>query len=178
MIYGYARISTKGQCLDRQLDALNEYGVDKIFTEVISGSKKQRPVLNKLFSQIKKGDTLVVKDLSRLVRSVKHLIEYLEFFEKEGINFISIEENIDCSTATGRLLINVLSAVNQFEIEVKSECVKEGLRATKKRGTKLGRKAVERESVLKAQEMVKNGISVSEACRMVGIGRTTYYKYI
>jgi len=88
MKFGYARVSTEEQNLDRQLDILEKYGIDKLFNEKITGTKKNRPELDRMLSEIKKGDIIVVESLSRLGRSTKNLIELMENFNEKGINLV------------------------------------------------------------------------------------------
>ena len=101
MIYGYARVSTCDQNLDRQLDMLNRYGVDQLFTEKMSGTKRERPELNKLIQSLKEEDTVVVESLSRLGRSTKNLIELVELFQERGVHLVSLKESVDTSTPSG-----------------------------------------------------------------------------
>lgn len=100
-IFGYARVSTEQQNLDRQLDALRKYGVDVIYNEKMTGTKRDRPELAKLLDRIAKGDTVVIESMSRLGRSTKDLIELTELSGQKGVHLVSIEEKIDTSTSTG-----------------------------------------------------------------------------
>lgn len=178
MKYGYARVSTEKQCLDRQLDMLNDNGVDKIFTEKMTGTKRNRPALNEMLSILCDGDVVIIESLSRLARSTKDLLELIEIIDGKGATLKSLKEEIDCKSATGKLLITLLSAINQFERDITSQRTKEALESKRRRGVKIGKDAIDMELVNKCHDLVADGISVSEACRMVGIGRTTYYKYI
>lgn len=94
-VFGYARVSTEQQNLDRQIDALQKYGVDMIFNEKMTGTKRNRPELSKLLDRMTEGDTVVVESLSRLGRSTKDLIELTELFQNKGVNLISLKESID-----------------------------------------------------------------------------------
>ena len=91
-IFGYTRVSTEQQNLDRQLDALNKYGVDIIFNEKMTGTKRNRPELSKMLDRLTEGDTVVVESLSRLGRSTKDLIELVDLFEKKKVHFVSLKE--------------------------------------------------------------------------------------
>ena len=101
-ILGYARVSTKAQNLDRQLDALKEYGADIIYNEKMTGTRKDRPELAKLIDRMTEGDTVVIESLSRLGRSTKDLIELTELFQKKGVHLVSLKENIDTGTPAGK----------------------------------------------------------------------------
>ena len=103
-IYGYARVSTEQQNLDRQIDALTGYGVDRLYNEKMTGIRKDRPELRKMLESLTEGDTVVVESLSRLGRSTRDLLELTELFEKKGVHLISLKERIDTSSSTGRLL--------------------------------------------------------------------------
>ena len=104
--YGYARVSTEQQNLDRQIDALTGYGVDRLYNEKMTGTRKDRPELRKMLESLTEGDTVVVESLSRLGRSTRDLLELTELFEKKGVHLISLKERIDTSSSTGRLLFN------------------------------------------------------------------------
>ena len=127
MKYGYARVSTEGQDLERQMFKLKEYGIEEenIFFEKMSGMKKDRPVLKELMAQVKSGDVVVVESLSRLARSTQDLWNFIQYFLDNGIVFVSLKESVDLSTATGKLLFTVLSGLVQFERDLTSERTKE-----------------------------------------------------
>ena len=117
-IIGYARVSTSHQKFDSQLEALNNYGVDKIYTECESGRIKDRKVLNKLLKKLKQGDTIVIYKLDRLARGTQHMLKMLELFQKKGVNFVSISNQIDTSTPMGKLIFTIMSAFAEMEAEV------------------------------------------------------------
>lgn len=104
MRLGYARVSTESQNLDRQIDALNQYGVDEIYTEKMTGTKAHRPELDKVRLRARAGDVIVVESLSRLGRSTKDLLNLLDDFEKKDIQLVSLKEDIDTATPTGKLM--------------------------------------------------------------------------
>ena len=118
-VFGYARVSTEQQNLDRQIDALQKYGVDMIFNEKMTGTKRNRPELSKLLDRMTEGDTIVVESLSRLGRSTKDLIELTELFQNKGVNLVSLKESIDTNTSTGKLLFTLMSSIAQFERDTK-----------------------------------------------------------
>ena len=117
-VFGYARVSTEQQNLDRQLDALKKYECDIIFNEKMTSTKKERPELSKMIDRMTEGDTVVIESLSRLGRSTKDLIELTELFQGKGVHLVSLKEAIDTSTSTGKLLFTLMSAIAQFERDV------------------------------------------------------------
>lgn len=139
MIYGYARVSTIEQNLDLQIDALKEAGCQNIFFEKVSANMI-RPELSKLISNIEKGDTVIVWKLDRLGRSLRHLIDLVKKFDDLQVKFISLNDSIDTSTATGRLIFNIFASLAEFEREIIKERTFAGLAAARARGIIGGRK--------------------------------------
>ena len=177
MIFGYARVSTDNQSLDRQIDALNAYGVDELLTEKMTGTKRSRPELDRLLDKLRNGDTVVIESLSRLGRSTKDLLALVEHFEKQGVVLISLKENIDISTPTGKLLVTVLSALCQFERDLTVQRTNEGLTAARARGRKGGRPPKDAKTVEKALKLYKAQThSVAEICELCGLAQGTLYK--
>lgn len=175
--YGYARVSTLDQNLDRQLDMLRRYGVDKLFTEKMSGTKRERPELNKLIQSLMEGDTVVVESLSRLGRSTKNLIELVELFQERGIHLVSLKESVDTSTPSGKLLFTLMSAIAQFERDTIAERTNEGLRAARARGHVGGRPRADQQKVQQAISLYRTQqYTVSEIQDMTGIARSTLYR--
>ena len=109
MLFGYCRVSTEQQYLERELDLLKKFDCVEILTEKMIGTKSDRPVLNLLKEKNEKGDIVVVESLTRLGRSTKDLIELVEYFNSFGVNLISLKENLDSTTATGKAMIGMLS---------------------------------------------------------------------
>lgn len=139
MIIGYARVSTDGQNLEAQTDALTEAGADKLFADKISGSKRERPELDKMLDQLRDGDVVTVTKYDRLARSLKDLLEIVETIRERGAGFRSLAEDIDTTTPAGRLVFHVFASIAQFERERISERTKEGLASARKRGRIGGR---------------------------------------
>ena len=176
-IFGYARVSTEQQNLDRQIDALQQYGVDIIFNEKMTGTKRNRPELSKLLDRMTEGDTIVVESLSRLGRSTKDLLELTELFQSRGVNFVSLKESIDTHTPTGKLLFTLMSALAQFERDTIADRAKEGLQATRARGRTGGRPKANAEKVRKALKLYHTGqYSIREIEEMTGVKKSTLYR--
>ncbi len=142
MVIGYARVSTIEQNLDRQIDALRENGAERIFQEKFTGTKVNRPELETMLMTLRPGDKLIVTEFSRLSRSTKDLIDLVEKLQKMGVELVSIKENLDTTTATGKMMLTMLSALSQFERDLIAERTAEGLKAARARGRKGGRPKV------------------------------------
>ena len=178
-VFGYARVSTEQQNLDRQLDMLQQYGVDHIYNEKMTGTKRNRPELEKLLERLTEGDTVVVESLSRLGRSTKDLIWLMETFNERGVNLVSLKESIDTTTSTGKLLFTLMSAIAQFERDVIADRTREGLAAARARGRKGGRPPVDREAVCKAVKLYRTKeYSLKEIEELTGVKRSTLYRKI
>jgi DNA invertase Pin-like site-specific DNA recombinase len=134
MLIGYARVSTLDQNPNLQTDALTAAGCEKIFIEKMSGTVAERPELNKLKEHLRKGDTLVVWRLDRLGRSLKDLIEWVNYLDSQGVAFKSIQEGFDTGTSGGRLVFHLFRALAEFERNLIKEQTVAGLMATRSRG--------------------------------------------
>ena len=183
-LIGYARVSTQEQDLNLQLDALEKAGCskDKIFVDKISGSKAERPGLEKCLAAIQPGDTLLVWRLDRLGRSMVHLISLIEDLRSKKIGFKSICDGaIDTTTASGELIFNIFSSLAQFERRLIQERTKAGLDAARARGRQGGRKKVEATNpkVMMAKNMHKDhGMSIENICKTLKISRASFYRYL
>ncbi len=180
MRIGYARVSTNDQSTDLQTDALAHAGCGKIFTEVASGAKADRPELAKVIDYLRKGDTLVVWKLDRLARSMSQLISTMNELEVRGIGFHSVTEAIDTSTSTGKFTFNIFAALAAFERELIRDRTHEGLRAAAARGRRGGRpRALTEEQKRMALAMLKvEDITAKQIAEQLGIGRSTLYRHI
>lgn len=175
--FGYARVSTEQQNLARQLDMLAQYGVDYIFNEKMTGTKRDRPELNKLLDRMMEGDTVVIESLSRLGRSTKDLIELVELFCERGVHLVSLKEQIDTSTPAGKLLFTLMSAVAQFECDVIAERTKEGLDAARARGHTGGRPRTNAQKVKQAVKLYHTKqYTVREIEELTGVKKATLYR--
>jgi DNA invertase Pin-like site-specific DNA recombinase len=181
MKLGYARVSTDDQDMLMQIEALKSSGVkeEHIYKEHVSGMKKDRPELKKLLDYAREGDEIVVFKLDRISRSLKHLEELVEEFEKRGIEFISVHEKIDTNSASGKLFFRMMGAIAEFERDIISERTKEQLAAKKKNGVKLGRPTVDEEKLEMAFALYESKrYSVKEITEKTGVSRTTFYDYL
>lgn len=179
LIYGYARVSTKPQETDRQIDALKAYNCNEIIQEKMTGTKASRPELNRLKDKVRPGDTVVVESWSRLGRSTKDLIEQVEWFSNNGVKLMSIKENFDTDTPQGRLIMTIFQAFSEFERDLIVQRVNEGLKSARARGRKGGRPPVKDKDIQTALKLYNSGLhSITEVCRLSGVAQTTLYRYI
>ncbi|QNE42002.1 recombinase family protein (plasmid) [Hymenobacter sp. NBH84] len=182
MIFGYARVSTADQQLHLQTDALQAYGCDEIAQEKVS-SVKERPALQHLLTRLRAGDTLVVWKLDRLGRSLKDLVTLVTGFQERGVQFISLQDHLDTTTAQGRLMFNLFASLAEFERDIIRERTKAGLTAARARGRQGGRpKGLSKEALSKAQAAktlyLQQDKTVAEIGQLLGVGRATIYRYI
>lgn len=179
MIFGYARVSTEDQSLNSQLDAFEKYGVDEVFSEKMTGTRKDRPQLERMLDKLRKGDKVVVFKLDRISRSTKHLIELAELFEAKGVEFVSIQDSIDTSTAMGRFFFRTMASIAELERDIIKDRTKAGLEAARARGRVGGRKAADRKKVEQALKLYDSNMhSITEITEMTGVSKTTLYKYL
>ncbi|MDP3533148.1 MAG: recombinase family protein [Alphaproteobacteria bacterium] len=183
-LIGYARVSTSGQELNLQIDALKKIGCEKknIFTDVVSGSKTDRPGLNECLETLQSGDTLVVWRLDRLGRSMSHLVSTIENLIAKKIGFKSISDgHIDTTTASGELIFNIFSSLAQFERRLIQERTKSGLEAARARGRVGGRKPISKynSKVLAAQKLHHDkSMPIENICKELQISKPTLYRYL
>lgn len=178
-IYGYARVSTEEQCLDRQVDQLRKIGIDEenIYKEKMSGTKSNRPKLKALISAVEEGDVVYIESLNRLGRSSADLISLMQTFNNMNVTLISLKENLDFSTAAGKMIAQFLAILAEFERNCIVERVNEGLAAARARGRVGGRPKTPDKIIDKALKMYDlHNLTVSEICRACGISRPTLYK--
>lgn len=180
MLIGYARVSTAEQNLDLQRDALKSAGVERIIEDAISGSRAERPGLQQLKQQLRTGDTLVVWRLDRLGRSLRDLIDWINYLDDHGVAFKSLQEAIDTSTSGGRLIFHMFGALAEFERDIIRERTQAGLEAARARGRKGGRPAAMslRQQRRALQLYQEKKLSVAEICKLIGVSRSTLYKYV
>lgn len=178
MKVGYARVSTSDQKLDLQTDALKEAGCTHIFSDIASGARTDRPELEKAIKFLRPGDTLVVWQLSRLGRSLQHLIEVVTGLSNNRISFMSLKENIDSSTAGGKLIFHIFGALSEFERELIRERTNAGLKAARARGRIGGRPSkLTKRQIRKAKELMKSSnLSINDIAKMFGVSRATLYR--
>ena len=181
MLIGYARVSTLDQNPELQVDALDEAGCKKIFTEKISGADKKRKQLQDALDYMREGDTLVIWKLSRLARSLTQIINTVKDLEDRKIGLKVLTQNIDTTTPEGRLFFHMNAAFDQFQREIIVENTKAGLKSARKNGRIGGRPTLMTDDkVRSAQSMLKdteNYPFISDIIKTLDIGRTTFYRH-
>jgi DNA invertase Pin-like site-specific DNA recombinase len=176
---GYARVSSIGQNLDSQIDALQKAGCGKIFSDKLTGSHMDRPGWDQLLEYASPGDTLVVSELSRMTRSLMDLLTTAKVLEQRQINVVSLRENIDTTTATGRCFLSMMGAIHQMERELRAERAAAGRSSAKARGKTGGRPKTDPEKLENARILYENsGKTAAEVCEIAGVGRRRFFSHI
>lgn len=176
--FGYARVSTEDQSLDLQRDALRQAGCEIVFEEKASGANAARPELERMMSQLRKGDCVFVWKLDRLGRSTRHLIELIEKLRDMDVDFISLQEKIDTTSPAGEMLFTIMAALAQFERSMIVERTKAGLKAARARGRVGGRpKLLSGKDLKTASALMDSGShSLAEIAERLGVSRSTLYR--
>ena len=177
MKYGYARISTIDQNADMQLKALQRAGCKKIFKDELSGATTKRPSLLRCIKTLQDGDTLIVWKLDRLARSLRDLVSMIEDFEKRGIHFRSLTEEINTTTPGGKLIFHIFAALAEFERGLIIERTREGMKAARARGVRSGPKPkLSPQQIDHARKLIDQGKRREEVADLFKVGRTTLYR--
>lgn len=177
MLIGYARVSTTDQDPQLQIDALRAAGVERMFTDQASGTATSRPEFDKMLGQLRLGDTLVVWRLDRLGRSMKHLLELADELERSEVGLRSLNEQLDTTTANGRLIFHVMAALAEFERGLLSERTQAGLHAARRKGRVGGRpKALTDAARRTAIDLRDQGKTVTEISDTLRVSRATIYR--
>lgn len=143
MKIAYVRVSTAEQNEARQVEALKKHGIDRWFIEKISGKNMERPELQKMLDVVQPGDTVFIHDFSRLARSTKDLLAIVENLQEKKVHLVSNKESLDTSTPTGKLMLTMIAAINEFERQNMLDRQREGIAIAKRNGVYKGRKKVE-----------------------------------
>jgi len=177
---GYVRVSTMDQNEARQLEAFKDLGLYKIFVEKISTKEVNRPMLRQMMEYVRSGDTIYIKDFSRLARSTKDLLNITEEMSKKGVKIISLKENLDTETPTGKLMLTLIGAIYEFERENTLERQREGIAIAKNQGKFKGRKEISKPSQWdEVYGLYRNRIITgTEAMHRLNLKRNTFYKFV
>jgi len=176
-LIGYARVSSVGQSLEVQLDKLQ--GCEKVFEEKKSAASGKRPRLEACLEYVREGDTLVITRLDRLARSTLHLCQVADELQRKGVHLQVIDQNIDTSDATGRLLFNMLGAIAQFETEIRAERQMDGIRKAKARGVQFGaQQKLTAEQIAELRQRRQQGELIRVLMKDYGISKATVYRHL
>lgn len=179
MRIAYVRVSTVEQCELRQIEAMQKYSIEKWFTEKVSAKDTNRPKLQELLEFAREGDIIHIHDFSRLARSTKDLLEIVELLHRKGVTLVSNKENIDTSTPTGKLMLTMIGAINEFERTNLLERQREGIAIAKRNGVYKGGKPKEVCSFSEHYaRYMSRSITKSALARELGISRPTLDKMI
>lgn len=181
MLVGYARVSTLDQKLDRQIDQLEKYGIDRrnIYFEKITGKKKERPKLNRMIAELVPGDIVIVADLTRISRSTRDLLDIVDKIKQKGAAIRSIKDTwLDTSSDNpyNDFLLTVMSGLSQLELDLTSQRTKEGLASAKTRGRIGGRPSKINEKSETVMLFLNSGYSIKRIEEETGISRSTIYR--
>ncbi len=177
---GYARVSSYGQALGVQLNKLEKAGCSKIFKEKKSGrSIQKRQQLEACLDYLREGDVLYICKLDRLARNVRDLKNIAGRLEEEGVGLHVLDQKIDTTTPTGRLMFNMLGVIAEFENDLRRERQLEGIERAKARGVKFGaKKKLTEDEIFQLQICIKEGKkSMSQIAQEFGISRASLYRY-
>lgn len=180
MEIGYARVSSSGQNIESQIEALQKAGCEKIFQEKMSGRQSDNRIeLQNALDYVREGDIFIVTRLDRCSRSVIDLHKILEILKSKKVEFKATEQDLDTSTSTGRLMIGLLSIISEFETDLRAERQSEGIKSAIKRGVKFGRSAKMNNShIEEAIKMQSEGMLNQDIANHFNVGRSTLLRYI
>lgn len=181
MVVQYIRVSTVEQNEARQVEALKKYNAEKTFLEKVSGKDTNRPQLQAMLEFVREGDIVVIHEFSRLARSTKDLLDIVETLNNKGVQLISNKENLDTSTATGKLMLTMIGAIAEFERQQLLERQREGIAIAKREGKYKGRqvKAIDEEVFNSNYEKYKaREINKGELAAALNVSRPTLDKLL
>ena len=176
----YIRVSTEEQNTESQKEILKKYNIDKPFEEKVSGKNTDRPKLKEMLDYIREGDTIYVKDFSRLARSTKDLLNILDYLENKKVHLVSDKEKLDTSTPAGKLMVTMLGAIYEFERANLLERQRDGIAIAKKEGKYKGRKRISKPSNWQDvySEWKTRKITAKKACEMLSLKPNTFYNFV
>jgi DNA invertase Pin-like site-specific DNA recombinase len=178
-VIGYARVSTEGQTLEQQVEKLVAAGAGKVFHDVMSGARDDRPGFEECLKYLREGDTLVIWRLDRLGRSMRHTVNTLGDLTERGITVRSLSDGIDTSTSAGRMIAGVLASLAEYERESIRERIMLKLAYSRSQGRVGGRRhKLDAEQVETARLMRDGGKTAAQICKTLGISRTTLWRYL
>ena len=179
MKVAYVRVSTIEQNEARQIEALTPYNIDKWFTEKVSGKNMDRPQLKAMLDYVREGDIVYIHDLSRIARSTRDLLKIVDYLQSKGVHLVSNKESIDTTTPTGKLMLTMIGAINEFERANLLERQREGIAIAKAQGKYTGRRQISiPDFATHYQRYISRQINKSQLAKELGISRPTLDKMI
>tara|TARA_R110002124_G_scaffold229799_2_gene394958 strand:- start:8261 stop:8815 length:555 start_codon:yes stop_codon:yes gene_type:complete len=178
-VYAYARVSTEDQNVEQQLATLSKHNPDYSVTEKFTGTTLDRPKFNKLISQLKSGDTLVVREVSRLGRKTSEVLNLAEELQSRGVSLV-IDNlgQLDLASQTGKLLFLMLSGLAEMERETMLERQRVGIERAKAEGRYKGKKPLDKAVINTATALIAQGMKKKDVAKQLKIGESTLYKYL
>jgi len=173
---GYARVSTTGQNLEVQLNALSDCEI--VFQEKCSGSNSEREELNRMLEFVRAGDIVKVTKLCRLARNTKHLLEVVDLLETKNISLQVLNLGIDTASPTGKLMVTLIGAIATFERQLLLERQAEGIALAKQKGKYKGRKPTARAKQVQVKELLAGGMSKAQVVKELGISLSSIYRLV
>lgn len=180
MLVGYIRVSTEEQNTARQEIALKELGVEKFFSEKMSGKNTERPELKKMMEFVREGDTVIVESVSRLARSTRDLLNIVKKLEDKKVEFVSIKEKFNTSIPSEKFIFTVFSALSELERENILQRQREGIEIAKLQGKYKGRKKIEIDNAFKSvyELWKKKDITAVQAMKQLDLKPNTFYRRV
>lgn len=180
MNMAYVRVSTVEQNEARQIEALKKFNIEKWFSEKVSAKDTNRPKLQEMLEYAREGDTIYIHDFSRLARSTKDLLAILEQLENKKVHLVSNKENLDTSTATGKLMVTMIAAINEFERRNLLDRQREGIAIAKAQGAYKGRKEIQKPDKWNEiySQYATRKMTATAAMKTLGLKRNTFYKLV
>lgn len=175
---GYARVSTVGQQLDYQIDLLKKEGCERIYTDKSSGSNLQRVELVKMLDFVRQDDEIVITSMSRISRNVKDLLDLVALLENKGVSLVILDQSLDTKTANGKLMLNILASIYQFQREIMLEKQALGIEIAKNNGRYKGRFASAMSQKEKVKELVQAGMKKTEIAKTLKMSVASVYRCI
>lgn len=179
MNVAYCRVSTEDQSLDRQTVAMEQLGIEKMFTEKISGKDTNRPELQKMLEFVREGDVVYIESYSRLARSLRDLLTIIDTLKEKGVKLVSLKENIDTTTPNGKLIFAIYGGMYEFERECMLVRQQEGIAIAKANGKYTGRQKIRlpADFGIIIQDWTDGRITAKAAMRRLDMKPTSFYKY-